>query len=209
MSDNSIRTISVNQRSHVHWLMGHPKLNIETMADFIQDIVPAGTPILKSRSEEVPVDIIQTPQVQNFIDLLITTMKHYHGAGLAAPQVGKSWRILCYGFEKNPRYPEAPPIPLSVLINPIILDHSLEANLTFEACLSISTLRGEVPRYNWLDIKAFDRQGIEITKRVHGFEARIIQHEIDHLDGVFFIERIQNFRYFGFTEVLKEQGIIK
>lgn len=171
-------------------------------------IVNVGNPNLKMRSEEVAWDQIKTHEIQSIIDNLLLTMQYHHGAGLAAPQIGTNLRIVTYGFDVNPRYPEAEPVALTMMINPIILTHSHEMQPGFEGCLSLGTLRGEVPRYTELQVKFYDRKGNEIVKAVKGFEARIIQHEIDHLDGKFFIERMSSFEHFGFTEELKIHGII-
>lgn len=172
------------------------------------EVIQAGDPCLKQRSQEVPPEAILGPDVQSIIDDMIVTMDAYQGVGLAAPQIGINLRIMCYGFEHNPRYPNALPVPLTIFINPVILNRSQDIQTGFEGCLSLPPLRGEVPRYQWLEVKGYDRHGNEIIKKAEGFEARIIQHEIDHLDGIFFIERIQDFKHFGLTEVLKAHEII-
>lgn len=174
----------------------------------LSPIVKAGNPSLKMRSQEVDLPQIETPEIQSIIDNLIATMQHYHGAGLCAPQIGINLRIISYGFDVNPRYPNAGPVSLTIMINPIILNHSQDMQQGFEGCLSFGTLRGEVPRYTQLQVKFFDRTGNEIIKSVNDFEARIIQHEVDHLDGIFFIERMNKFNHFGFTEELKTYGVI-
>ncbi len=174
----------------------------------LKSIIQAGNPILKQRSIDVPLDKINTAEIQSIIDDLIFTMQQVHGAGLAAPQIGVPLRILCYGFDYNPRYPKASAIPLTVLINPVILSFSEEVTDEFEGCLSISTLRAEVPRYKKIEVKAYDRIGNEIIKKVQDFEAKVVQHEIDHLDGILFVERIKDFTHFGFTAELQKQGVI-
>lgn len=173
-----------------------------------RDIIQAGNPLLKQRSSEVTHKDILNPKVQSIIDDMLVTMKAYQGVGLAAPQIGINLRIMCYGFDHNPRYPKALPVPLTIFINPVIVTHSEDIQIGFEGCLSVLPLRGEVPRYQWLEVKGYDREGNEILKRAEGFEARIIQHELDHLDGMLFVERIQDFKHFGFTEVLKAHKII-
>lgn len=173
-----------------------------------RDVIQAGNPLLKRINSEVPHKDILDSEVQSIIDDMLVTMKACQGVGLAAPQIGVNLRIMCYGFEHNPRYPKALPVPLTVFINPVILNHSQDIQIGFEGCLSVPPLRGEVPRYQWIEVKGYDRKGNEILKKAEGFEARIIQHEIDHLDGIFFIERIQDFKHFGFTDVLKAHEII-
>lgn len=174
----------------------------------IRDIIHAGDPHLKQRSAEVPLDEIQSQPIQSLIDDMIESMREYQGVGLAAPQIGVNVRIMCYGFDKNPRYPKAPSVPLTIVINPVLLNHSEDIQTDFEGCLSIAPLRGRVPRFQSVLIEGYDRQGKKIVINAQDFEARIIQHELDHLNGFFFIERIQDFKDFGFTEVLKANQII-
>ena len=168
----------------------------------------AGNPILKKRSHEISVDEILTDKTQSLIADMFDTMSFTHGVGLAAPQVGVSQRLVVYGFDKNPRYPNETAVPFTVLINPQIIQQSDSTSLGYEGCLSLDTLRGEVERSDWIKFRAFNEQGQTIEKTVYGFEARIIQHEIDHLNGVFFVERVKNFERFGFTEILKDNDLL-
>lgn len=174
----------------------------------IKRIVRAGDPILKNKANEVSVKDIPSEKIQSIIHDLIDTMKQHNGAGLAAPQVGIGLQILVYGFDSNPRYPGEGPIPLTTLINPKIIKYSDEQLIGFEGCLSLDTLRGEVKRAETIELSAYNEKGGHITRIISGFEARVIQHEVDHLMGTLIIERMPNFDKFGFTEELKAQNQI-
>jgi peptide deformylase len=130
------------------------------------------------------------------------TMDALHGAGLAAPQIGVPLRVVIFGVERNPRYPEAAPVPFTVLCNPALraLDEALEED--WEGCLSVPGMRGLVPRHVRLHYTGFDPHGERIEREVEGFHARVVQHECDHLDGILYPMRIRDLRHFGFTEVL-------
>jgi peptide deformylase len=130
------------------------------------------------------------------------------GAGLAAPQIGVLQRVVIFGFDTNPRYPEAPEIPETVLINPLIeaLDDTQEEG--WEGCLSVPGMRGLVPRYHSIRYRGFDQFGTAIDREVSGFHARVVQHECDHLDGVLYPQRIRDMRQFGFVDTLTENGIL-
>jgi len=137
------------------------------------------------------------------------TMEAENGAGLAAPQIGVMQRVVIFGYEDNPRYPDAPSIPLTVLINPVItpLDEQMEEG--WEGCLSVPGLRGLVPRYSNIRYQGVEPSGNIIDRSVSGFHARVVQHECDHLDGILFPSRIEDMRNFGFREPLEECGIIE
>jgi peptide deformylase len=124
------------------------------------------------------------------------------GAGLAAPQIGVNLRLVIFGFDKVARYPDAPPVPPTVLINPEItpLDTAIEEG--WEGCLSVPGLRGVVPRHARLRYTGFDAKGAPIDRTVDGFHARVVQHECDHLDGILYPMRVKDFTRFGFTDVL-------
>lgn len=171
-------------------------------------ICRAGDPILRQNSQVVPENEIKTAEMQTLIKDMIETMHHTQGVGLAAPQVGVSQRIFVYGFEQNARYPKEKAVPLTIWINPEIIHHSKETQEGYEGCLSVAGLRGEVPRFQSLEIVGFNQLGEKLHRIIKGFEARIFQHEMDHLNGYFFIERISNFDHFGFTEVLSENKLI-
>lgn len=131
------------------------------------------------------------------------TMLSKGGVGIAAPQIGINERVIMFGFEKNPRYPQEPEIPFTILINPVIEILSLETNEGWEGCLSVPGLRGLVPRYTKIHYRGFDPQGNPISRSAEGFHARVVQHECDHLDGILYPQRIQNMRFFGFEEALE------
>jgi len=149
-----------------------------------------------------PVERFDTAELHQLVADLFETMEFAHGAGLAAPQIGVDLRVVIFGFASNDRYPDAPPVPQTVLINPILepLDEDLEEG--WEGCLSVPGMRGLVPRYTKLRYTGFDQYGTPIERVAEGFHARVVQHECDHLDGVLYPMRIEDFAYFGFTEEL-------
>jgi len=130
------------------------------------------------------------------------TMQAANGAGLAAPQIGVPLRVVIFGIESNPRYPDAPPVPYTELVNPVLtlLDDATEEG--WEGCLSVPGLRGIVPRFRRLRYEGLDPSGMPIRREVEGFHARVVQHECDHLDGILYPMRMQDFTRFGFTDVL-------
>jgi peptide deformylase len=172
----------------------------------IQAVLKMGDPRLLQRSQEV--DPIDTQELAPLLDDMWETMAAENGAGLAAPQIGVMQRVVIFGFEDNSRYPEAPEIPETVLINPVIeaLDETLEDG--WEGCLSVPGLRGLVPRYHSIRYRGFDQFGNLIDREVSGFHARVVQHECDHLDGVLYPQRIRDMRQFGFVDTLSENGIL-
>ncbi len=149
-----------------------------------------------------PVREFDTPQLHRLIDEMFETMHDAGGAGLAAPQIGVNLRLVIFGFDKVARYPDAPPVPPTVLINPEItpLDTAIEEG--WEGCLSVPGLRGVVPRHARLRYTGFDAKGAPIDRTVDGFHARVVQHECDHLDGILYPMRVKDFTRFGFTDVL-------
>ena len=149
-----------------------------------------------------PVREFDTPQLHRLIDEMFETMHDAGGAGLAAPQIGVNLRLVIFGFDKVARYPDAPPVPATVLINPVItpLDTTIEEG--WEGCLSVPGLRGVVPRHARLRYTGFDAKGAAIDRTVDGFHARVVQHECDHLDGILYPMRVKDFTRFGFTDVL-------
>lgn len=147
-------------------------------------IVKAGDPILKSPSTVVT--NFGSKELYDLIEYLFYNLEYYNGAGIAAPQIGEDKRIFVYGFAKNPRYPEMEPIEKTVLINPDICFFSEEKNDFYEGCLSLPNIRGLVSRSTNIRIKAQTMEGNILDKVVNGFEARIIQHEFDHLNGILF-----------------------
>jgi peptide deformylase len=149
-----------------------------------------------------PVERFDTPELHALLADMDDTMRALDGAGLAAPQIGVPLRVVIFGVSANPRYPEAEPVPRTVLVNPVItsLDGDMEEG--WEGCLSVPGMRGLVPRYLRLRYQGFDAMGNVIDRTVEGFHARVVQHECDHLDGVLYPMRISDMRNFGFTAEL-------
>jgi peptide deformylase len=149
-----------------------------------------------------PVAAYDTPELHALIADLFDTMEAANGAGLAAPQIGVDLRVVIFGFTSSERYPDAPPVPRTVLINPVVsaLDDGMEDG--WEGCLSVPGLRGVVPRHARVRYTGFDPQGRPIEREAEGFHARVVQHECDHLDGVLYPMRVRDFTRFGYTEVL-------
>jgi peptide deformylase len=162
----------------------------------ILKVAQLGHPVLRRVSKDVPEDRIRTPDFQRFIDDMIETMREYEGVGLAAPQVHVSWRVATIEVNFNPRYPTAPSVPLTVIINPEITPLGTDADREedWEGCLSVPALRGKAPRYKALDLRALDSEGKPLTLRAEGFFARVIQHEVDHLDGRVYLDRMTDLR---------------
>jgi peptide deformylase len=171
-------------------------------------IVIAGNPQLREPNSPIDKQLFNSAQAQNMVDILFATMKAHNGAGLAAPQVGLSYQLLVYGFDHNPRYPDQAPVPLTAMFNPKILNQSEMMIEIYEGCLSLPELRGLVPRYEWVEVQAQNSKGEMFTKKYHGFEARIIQHEIDHLKGTLFVERVNNLKTLGMMSALRTAGVI-
>ena len=149
-----------------------------------------------------PVSQFGTPEVDALIQDMQDTMKAASGAGLAAPQIGVDLQVVIFGFERNERYPEAPPVPLTVLINPVLEALGDEEEEGWEGCLSVPGLRGVVPRWQRIRYRGFDPQGQAIVREAEGFHARVVQHECDHLIGRLYPSRIRDFSRFGYTSVL-------
>lgn len=166
----------------------------------IREILKMGDPRLLQQAE--PVTEFGTPALQALIADMFDTMHAADGAGLAAPQIGVNLQLVIFGFRQSPRYPDAPPVPETVLLNPVLEPLSDAMENGWEGCLSVPGLRGVVPRYTRLRYSGFDQFGNEIVREVDGFHARVVQHECDHLIGVLYPMRIEDFSQFGYTEVL-------
>ena len=149
-----------------------------------------------------PVSSFDTPELHALIADMQDTMLHLDGVGLAAPQIGVDLRLVIFGFEDNPRYPDADGVPYTVLINPVLMPLSEEIEEGWEGCLSVPGLRGLVPRWRSLRYSGFDAFGKPVERSVEGFHARVVQHECDHLDGILYPMRITDLRQFGFADVL-------
>jgi peptide deformylase len=150
-----------------------------------------------------PVKQFNTPELHALLIDLQDTMQAANGAGLAAPQIGVDLQVVIFGSgEFNPRYPDAPVVPRTVLINPVLTPLSDDEEEGWEGCLSVPGMRGVVPRFKRLRYQGFDEVGQPIDRTVEGFHARVVQHECDHLIGMLYPMRVRNFAQFGFTEVL-------
>ena len=149
-----------------------------------------------------PVERFNTPELRTLIEDMFDTMDHANGAGLAAPQIGVDLQVVIFGFDRNPRYPDAPMVPKTVLINPVLETLSDDLEDGWEGCLSVPGLRGMVPRHTRLKYSGHDLQGGRIERVAEGFHARVVQHECDHLQGILYPMRVRDFTRFGFTEVL-------
>ncbi|WP_310390259.1 peptide deformylase [Roseateles sp.] len=166
----------------------------------VHEILKMGDPRLLRVAK--PVTEFGTPELKALIADMFETMKAANGAGLAAPQIGVDLQLVIFGFQSNERYPDAPPVPPTVLINPVITPLSSEMVEGYEGCLSVPGLRGVVERFERLRYSGFDADGQPIEREAEGFHARVVQHECDHLIGVLYPSRIKDFSRFGFTSVL-------
>ena len=167
----------------------------------VHRILKMGDPRLTRVAQ--PLSSFDTPELHRLVMDLVDTMAAANGAGLAAPQIGVDLQVVVFGTgAPNPRYPDAPPIPRTVLINPVITPLGPEEGDDWEGCLSVPGLRGIVPRWQRVRYQGFDAMGRAIDRQVDGFHARVVQHECDHLQGILYPMRIRDFSRFGFNEVL-------
>ena len=167
----------------------------------VREILKMGDPRLLRLA--APVTQFDTDELHLLITDLLDTMRAANGAGLAAPQIGVDLQVVIFGTgERTPRYPDAPPIPRTVLINPVITPIGVDVALDWEGCLSVPGLRAEVPRWSQIRYTGFDQYGDAMDRTVDGFHARVVQHECDHLIGKLYPMRVRDFTKFGFTEVL-------
>ena len=167
------------------------------------NLVLMGQPSLYQKS--LSVERIDT-EVTNIIDIMRSVLKQKKGVGLAAPQIGYNRRIILFGFENNIRYPEQAPLPITALINPEyeVLDSAVDS--AWEGCLSVPGIRGLVERYKTIKYYGLDQNGNKVSAIAAGFVARIIQHEIDHLDGIIFPFRVHDLKYLAFESVINKQN---
>jgi len=170
----------------------------------VREVLRIGNPFLLQRATEV--EQFETPELSNLIGDMFDTMEACDGAGLAAPQVGVGLRVVIFGVEANPRYPEAEPVPQTILINPVIEPIGNELEAGWEECLSVPGMRGLVPRHAEIRYTGVDEKGQVIDRTVDGFHARVVQHECDHLDGILYPQRIDDMRNFGYTDELFAEG---
>jgi peptide deformylase len=158
----------------------------------IRKIATIGHPVLREVARELTRDELRSSDVQRFIDDLVETMRDASGAGLAANQVYEPIRVCAIEINKNPRYPYKPNYPLTVLVNPIVTPTTDETFMNFEGCLSVPNLRGEVRRFTAVRVRAWDRDGKDLDFEVKGLTAGTFQHEVDHLDGKVFLDRVED-----------------
>ena len=149
-----------------------------------------------------PVERLDTPELHALVADLFDTMADRDGAGLAAPQIGVDLRVVIFGFDSNPRYPQAGPVPPTVLVNPVVEPLGAEEEEGWEGCLSVPGMRGWVPRAARIRYRGFDAHGRALEREASGFHARVVQHECDHLDGILYPRRIRDLARFGFVEEL-------
>ena len=168
----------------------------------IREILKMGDPRLLRVAQPVPAAMLGSAELQELIADMFDTMHANDGVGLAAPQIGVDLQLVLFGFEDSVRYPDAPSIPQTVLINPVITPLDANQEQGWDGCLSVPGLRGMVPRYTQIKYSGVDPQGQVIERQVDGFHARVVQHECDHLIGTLYPMRITDFSQFGFTEVL-------
>jgi peptide deformylase len=166
----------------------------------IREVLRMGDPRLLRVAE--PVASFGTPELEGLLADMQDTMREQDGAGLAAPQIGVPLRVVIFGVEANPRYPQAEPVPFTVLINPTLTPIGEEMEEGWEGCLSVPGMRGLVPRYRRLRYTGVDAAGGPIDRTVSDFHARVVQHEVDHLDGILYPRRIRDLTQFGFTDTL-------
>jgi peptide deformylase len=167
----------------------------------IREILKMGDPRLLRIAQ--PVTEFDTDALHLLISDMFYTMQSVDGAGLAAPQIGVDLQLVIFGTDQvNPRYPDSPLVPRTVLINPVITPLSADEESDWEGCLSVPGLRGKVPRFTHIRYSGFDQYGDPIERTVDGFHARVVQHECDHLIGKLYPMRIRDFSQFGYTEVL-------
>jgi len=167
----------------------------------LREILKMGDPRLLRVAQ--PVTHFNTPELEVLLQDLDDTMQAANGAGLAAPQIGVDLQVVIFGSgDFNPRYPDAPVVPRTVLINPVLTPMGEALEDGWEGCLSVPGLRGVVPRFQRLRYQGFDPLGLPIDRTVEGFHARVVQHECDHLMGMLYPMRVRDFSRFGYTEVL-------
>jgi peptide deformylase len=166
----------------------------------VHQILKMGDPRLLRVAQPVPA--FDTPELHALIADMFDTMEAAGGVGLAAPQIGVDLQLVIFGFERSERYPEAPAVPRTVLLNPVITPLDEEMAEGWEGCLSAPGLRGKVPRHLRIRYTGFDPRGRAIDREAEGFHARVVQHECDHLIGRLYPTRIRDLTQFGYTSVL-------
>jgi peptide deformylase len=164
----------------------------------ILKVARLGHPVLRQVARPVPVEMIRSAEVQRFIDDMVETMREYTGAGLAANQVHTPLQIAVIEVTENPRYPDAPQIPLTVVVNPIVTPVTEEMEEGWEGCLSVPDMRGQVSRYTAVRLECLNRDGERVDVVAKDFFARVIQHETDHLNGIVYVDRMRDLSSLSF-----------
>jgi peptide deformylase len=173
----------------------------------ILKVARLGHPVLRRVAEPVSPEAVGAPEIQTLIDDMLETMAEYDGAGLAAPQVHVSRRIVIYGVDENPRYPDAESVPLTVLLNPRLTPLTEEHEEDWEGCLSVPDMRGRVSRPTRVRVEALARDGRPLRFDAEGFHARVAQHECDHLDGLLFVDRMTSMASLTFLAEFQRHGL--
>jgi peptide deformylase len=168
----------------------------------VRPVLKMGEPLLRAVAQPVARFDAQLAALVADMD---DTMRALSGAGIAAPQIGVSARVVIFELKDNPRYPHIQPVPYTVLVNPVLTPLTDEEAEGWEGCLSVPGLRGLVPRVTRLRYSGFDLAGVPLERTVEGFHARVVQHEVDHLDGILFPQRVRDLRNFGFEDALAGQ----
>ncbi len=168
----------------------------------IRPVLRMGHPLLRQVAAPA---VVGSPDLHALVADMDDTMRALSGAGLAAPQIGVSLRVVIFELKDNPRYPQVAPVPYTVLVNPVLTMLGEEQDEGWEGCLSVPGLRGLVPRYRRLRYQGFTPDGAPIDRTVEGFHARVVQHEVDHLDGILYPQRIRDLGSFGFEDALAGQ----
>ncbi len=169
----------------------------------IRTVLKMGHPVLREVAR--PVASVPAPELDALIADLDDTMRALNGAGIAAPQIGVGLRVVIFELKDHPRYPHIKPVPYTVLVNPVLTPLGDEQDEGWEGCLSVPGLRGLVPRHRRLRYTGLAPDGSRIEREVEGFHARVVQHEVDHLDGVLFPQRVRDLRNLGFEDALAGQ----
>ncbi|MGB5104722.1 MAG: peptide deformylase [Steroidobacteraceae bacterium] len=164
----------------------------------VRPVLRMGHPLLWQVADAV--ERLGTPELLELVADMDDTMRAMNGAGLAAPQIGVPLRVVIFEVERNPRYPDVEPVPYTVLVNPELTPLDDEIEDGWEGCLSVPGLRGLVPRYRRLRYRGFDQHGAPIDRSVEGFHARVVQHEVDHLDGMLYPMRLRDLRDLRYEE---------
>jgi peptide deformylase len=168
----------------------------------VRRVLKMGEPLLREVAR--PVERFDAELLALVADM-DDTMRALSGAGIAAPQIGVSARVVIFELADNPRYPHIAPVPYTVLVNPLVTPLTTEEDDGWEGCLSVPGMRGLVPRFRRLRYQGYDQRGVPIDRTVEGFHARVVQHEVDHLDGILFPQRVRDLRDFGFEDALVGQ----